>query len=547
MMVAGIFLLKASALLALATAVISLLRKAEPRWRVLTARAAVIALPLLFFAGWLGPVFFEPIEYAFPRSETIGLPQKTPLATESSQIDASLFPTLLPVEIEPISFPQNLVESLSLFELLVYAAVMLWGLVALVLLSREIFCFAVLKNSHSKEKNPVSFRLSILWQMACEDNHLSENNIPSLINSGTENYSPFLLPGIWRNRLVYPSCFEEHFGRETVLHVFRHEAAHIATGDVRWIPAMHLLRCMFWFHPLIWILAAQHLRACEEAADATAARLGGIESYRSALAELALELLPVRQATAAAFIRVPSVVKRLRVIPSHAELRPPTRLRGLLMALMVLAAGFAIGNVSFAEKVRSLEMARIERETLELQKRINLESQALEGLTLYSQGMLLIQSERLEEAVDKFFEALETLPETEESQSRRDLVLHQLNLSATELAQKYLREGEDGKATVLGLRFSKYQREIEMKRARTMPDVDPGNLWYRGYLLVQKAEKLEEEGKYLEASNKLKEALAFYLQLRKHFPKFHQDIVQDRLRLMSEKRAELRQLLRERP
>lgn len=49
---------------------------------------------------------------------------------------------------------------------------------------------------------------------------------------------------------------------------------------------------LLWFHPLAWWLAERHLVSCEEARDAAAARLGGVESYRRSVAQVALGLLP---------------------------------------------------------------------------------------------------------------------------------------------------------------------------------------------------------------------------------------------------------------
>ncbi len=73
---------------------------------------------------------------------------------------------------------------------------------------------------------------------------------------------------------------------------------------------------------------------------------------------------------------------------------------------------------------------------------------------------------------------------------------------------------------------------------------DPSDIWYRGFLLVQAAQDLEERGKYLDALNKLTEAQPFYDVLAQRFPDFQPEIVKDRRHLIAEKRDEMKQLLR---
>lgn len=74
--------------------------------------------------------------------------------------------------------------------------------------------------------------------------------------------------------------------------------------------------------------------------------------------------------------------------------------------------------------------------------------------------------------------------------------------------------------------------------------LDPNEIWYRGFLLVQAAQDLEAKGKYLEALNKLNEAKPIYDHLAQQFPDFQPEVVRDRRALIAEKRDELKVAMR---
>lgn len=80
--------------------------------------------------------------------------------------------------------------------------------------------------------------------------------------------------------------------------------------------------------------------------------------------------------------------------------------------------------------------------------------------------------------------------------------------------------------------------------AQSQQSLDPSDVWYRGFLLVQAAQDLEGRGKDLEALNKLTEAQPIFDVLAQQFPDFQPEIVRDRRHLIAEKRDELKQRLR---
>ncbi len=80
--------------------------------------------------------------------------------------------------------------------------------------------------------------------------------------------------------------------------------------------------------------------------------------------------------------------------------------------------------------------------------------------------------------------------------------------------------------------------------ATAQEGLDPSEIWYRGFLLVQAAQDLEAKGKTLDALNKLTEAKPLYDHLAQQFPDFQPEIVRERRHLIAEKRDELKLAMR---
>lgn|GEM_PF-463781 len=83
--------------------------------------------------------------------------------------------------------------------------------------------------------------------------------------------------------------------------------------------------------------------------------------------------------------------------------------------------------------------------------------------------------------------------------------------------------------------------------ATAQEGLDPSEIWYRGFLLVQAAQDLESKGKTLDALNKLTEAKPLYDHLAQQFPDFQPEIVRERRHLIAEKRDELKSAMRPNP
>ena len=75
--------------------------------------------------------------------------------------------------------------------------------------------------------------------------------------------------------------------------------------------------------------------------------------------------------------------------------------------------------------------------------------------------------------------------------------------------------------------------------------LEPMDIWYRGFLLVQAGEELKKQGQYLEALNKLTEAKPLFDHLAQTYPEFQTEMVRERRHLIAENRDELKHLMRQ--
>ncbi|MGH8217164.1 MAG: M56 family metallopeptidase [Steroidobacteraceae bacterium] len=107
---------------------------------------------------------------------------------------------------------------------------------------------------------------------------------------------PALL-GVIHPKIVLPCDFETRYTRLERLLIFSHERAHLRHGDAAWNALVALLRCLFWFNPLVHLAATRFRVDQELACDAAVVgeRPGSQRSYASAMlkSELSESALPV--------------------------------------------------------------------------------------------------------------------------------------------------------------------------------------------------------------------------------------------------------------
>jgi beta-lactamase regulating signal transducer with metallopeptidase domain len=84
------------------------------------------------------------------------------------------------------------------------------------------------------------------------------------------------LRGIWRPTITVPAGLAETLSAEEFQAVLLHELAHVRRFDNLSASFVHAVACLFWFHPLLWLLEKRLLvereRACDEMVVASGAR-----------------------------------------------------------------------------------------------------------------------------------------------------------------------------------------------------------------------------------------------------------------------------------
>jgi len=314
-----------------------LLSKSEPRWRVLLVRGTLVALPVLLLADVLAPVIVlngkaeKAVPFAIEEPvEIVSVVHEGPADVDVLLETDSILTGLPAIERNEMSTGKKAVLTL----------LGVWFIGVFCCLCRDLLARRAIQREARIARRAIS-ELESEWQRACDEFSITR---PPLLRISQHQRSPFLIGG-GESLLVIPSSLSGKAPKVQSMraHVFRHEAAHVAGGDLRWMTVMRFCVRLLWFHPLVWALEKLHLSACEEAADAEAARRGGSREYRGALAQMALDLLPVG-APATALLRVPSIVKRLRAVGDHVSKRPPAGRASLLMLAALLLTGFVVGN-----------------------------------------------------------------------------------------------------------------------------------------------------------------------------------------------------------
>jgi TonB family protein len=147
--------------------------------------------------------------------------------------------------------------------------------------------------------------------------------------------------GLWSPLVVVPAAFETRYDpvqRELML---AHECAHVRRGDVQANGVAALLRCVFWFNPLLHLAAPRFRQDQELACDATvlARHPGSRRRYGEALLQAQLDAQasplgchfgfghPLRERFAMLEAQLPSMPRRL--------------LGSALVSILALASGFA--------------------------------------------------------------------------------------------------------------------------------------------------------------------------------------------------------------
>ncbi len=162
---------------------------------------------------------------------------------------------------------------------------------------------------------------------------------------------PFVA-GLLRPVVVLPARMADPDNAKELPAIYAHELAHHKSRDLLWMGLLQWAGILLWFHPLVWRISRAHAAACEEAADATAARLvGDVREYSGTVARVALHAL----ASPSAALTIPmarshEVVSRLEKL-KRGPLFLPLHRRTVLVSVVI--AGVALLTVAGFELVRA--------------------------------------------------------------------------------------------------------------------------------------------------------------------------------------------------
>ena len=159
--------------------------------------------------------------------------------------------------------------------------------------------------------------------------------------------SPCLM-GLWRPAILLPErqCGAE--SRAELASILAHELAHLRRGDLAWNALFHGLSILLWFHPLVWRVRIAHADACDAVADAIAADyVGDASHYARTLAVLTLRVASPDVTLGLSMARKSDTRQRIEAIQRHVFRAPLSRSRATI-AVSVAALGTGLlGGLGF--------------------------------------------------------------------------------------------------------------------------------------------------------------------------------------------------------
>jgi len=164
----------------------------------------------------------------------------------------------------------------------------------------------------------------------------------SRLENGVRVSDSVATPMTWgaiRPVILVPSYVEDWPAEQRDV-VIRHERAHIKRRDWLWQAFAQVMTAIFWFHPLVWLAAAQMRQEAEHAAD-DATLAGGVEAsdYADRLMAVARRVKGSSPAAAVAMVRKPALTARITAILDTARTRTGATLTariGVVVAAVAL-------------------------------------------------------------------------------------------------------------------------------------------------------------------------------------------------------------------
>jgi TonB family protein len=161
----------------------------------------------------------------------------------------------------------------------------------------------------------------------------------------------------WRRPTLIIPRAARRWRQDRVLSVLRHELAHVKRHDWLTQIASEIVRALYWFNPLVWLvcgrLHVEREQACDDAV--IAAGVAGA-SYAEHLLDVARDLRQgSRWAPAPAIVRPSTLERRVRAMLDRTTDRRPLSRRGRTVSLaMLLVLFLAIVTIAAAQQFSSI-------------------------------------------------------------------------------------------------------------------------------------------------------------------------------------------------
>jgi len=363
-------LLRVTAVLFLAWAGHYALSSRNPRWRVYLWRTASLAICLLTLTAAL-PKFdiplFRPLavkELPKPSRPRLAaranisaadretLAQRQNEFAEETEPLSSFLQEQQPREVEIAQADPDPVMTVSRPSVSPqwqrysrYVLGLCWGLGAVFCLTRWIVAQRQVRTLlQTATSAPSRYRKQLLWEADRLD-----LQIPVELRVSPQIDVPFVV-GIWRPTIVLPAAMTTRKNRSELSGIFAHELSHIQSSDLFWMAISQFLSMLLWFHPLSWRISNAQSLACEEVADAVAARnVGDARAYSRTLARVALAVMdPPPAVVAFSMARTPDIMARLSRLRQGFTDSPLAKRTLLAAAIAALLALAPIGGLEFS-------------------------------------------------------------------------------------------------------------------------------------------------------------------------------------------------------
>lgn len=204
--------------------------------------------------------------------------------------------------------------------------------------------------------------------------------------------------GVWKPVLLFPKNFTACLSDEELEAVLTHELLHVKRRDNLTGNLQMLLCCVYWFHPLVWLLDARLLAERERACDDEVLRLGSAtEVYAKSLMKVSRFGLGLKSAgfSAAAGSQVRRRIERIMAqdIVRKVTLTYRMLLSAAIIALVIFSAGAGLLSGTAARAQDSMPLKQTSANELSVNHSLSQEQAKQVGERLDKASEVLIQIE----------------------------------------------------------------------------------------------------------------------------------------------------------